>query len=361
MARLDPKLQSLFDEFVRVRLIRTNGLDLSTFQFDFDMSFAGFFLNADGAIYGRFGSRSAAGSASEHFSLESLRKAMVRALELHAAYPKNRTSLAGKRGPAPTVRTPERRSALRRFRANPGERRPVANNCIHCQQVAEAFRRSYRDRGKTLPPEWLRPWPVPRILGLTMDPDEMATIEAVLESSSAARDGFESGDEILEVEGQPVLSVADVQWVLHRAGKATKIRTRVRRDGAEHARALTLPSGWRERMDISWRVSSWDMRRMILGGLRLRALTKRERGQARLKPKALGLFVKHAGKHGDHAVARRAGFRVGDIIVSFAGIGRAMTESDLLIDGMNRLKRGARVPVVVLRDRRRVKIVLRIQ
>ena len=39
-------------------IVSTNGLDLSLFQFDTDQSFAVFLLNADGTIYGRFGTRS---------------------------------------------------------------------------------------------------------------------------------------------------------------------------------------------------------------------------------------------------------------------------------------------------------------
>ncbi len=54
----DPVVRPLLDKFVCVRIISTNGLDLSLFQYDTDQSFAVFMLNADGTIYGRFGTRS---------------------------------------------------------------------------------------------------------------------------------------------------------------------------------------------------------------------------------------------------------------------------------------------------------------
>src|SRR5262245_39720128 len=54
----DERLKPLLEKFVRVRVISANGLDLSLFQFDTDQSFAVFMLNADGTIYGRFGTRS---------------------------------------------------------------------------------------------------------------------------------------------------------------------------------------------------------------------------------------------------------------------------------------------------------------
>ncbi|MBJ7494860.1 MAG: thioredoxin family protein [Gemmataceae bacterium] len=51
----DTVIKSLLEKFVRVRIVGTNGLDLSLFQFDYDQSFAIMFLNADGTIYGRYG------------------------------------------------------------------------------------------------------------------------------------------------------------------------------------------------------------------------------------------------------------------------------------------------------------------
>ena len=54
----DERIKPLLEKFVRVRVISANGLDLSLFQFDTDQSFAVFMLNADGTIFGRFGTRS---------------------------------------------------------------------------------------------------------------------------------------------------------------------------------------------------------------------------------------------------------------------------------------------------------------
>ena len=38
--------------FVRARLIQCNSLALDLFQFEYDLTFAAFFLNADKTIYG---------------------------------------------------------------------------------------------------------------------------------------------------------------------------------------------------------------------------------------------------------------------------------------------------------------------
>ena len=54
----DERIQPLLEKFVPLRIVSTNGLDLALFQFDTDQSFAVFFFRVDGAIYGRFGTRS---------------------------------------------------------------------------------------------------------------------------------------------------------------------------------------------------------------------------------------------------------------------------------------------------------------
>src|SRR6516164_9694267 len=97
----DRRVRPLLEKFVCVRLVSTNGLDLSLFKFDFDQSFAVFFLNADGTIYGRFGTRSHRTRWSDDVSIEGLAKALQGALALHDQYPRNKSELTGKKGKVP--------------------------------------------------------------------------------------------------------------------------------------------------------------------------------------------------------------------------------------------------------------------
>src|SRR5437773_6831407 len=93
----DAALETLEKNFVCVRVIKTLGLDLKQYQFDMDQSLACFFLNADGAIYGRYGTRAGNGPNSDNFiSLPSFKKALERALDVHKNYPANKAELAGK-------------------------------------------------------------------------------------------------------------------------------------------------------------------------------------------------------------------------------------------------------------------------
>ena len=91
----DKRVRPLLEKFVCVRVVSTNGLDLSLFQFDYDQSFAAFLLNADGTIYGRFGTRSHRTSWSDDVSIEGLAKALAGALELHSGVPEEQGGAGG--------------------------------------------------------------------------------------------------------------------------------------------------------------------------------------------------------------------------------------------------------------------------
>jgi hypothetical protein len=60
----------------------------SGFEFDYDLNWAAMFINADGTVYARYGTQSAAGPDAYN-SIEGLERTMRRVLELHEAYPRN--------------------------------------------------------------------------------------------------------------------------------------------------------------------------------------------------------------------------------------------------------------------------------
>ena len=85
------------EQFVAVRQVEMKGVDLSQFQFDYDLNWAAMFVNADGTVYARYGTQSAAG-ANAYNSIASLEKTMRSVLALHEDYPNNKNGLAGKLG-----------------------------------------------------------------------------------------------------------------------------------------------------------------------------------------------------------------------------------------------------------------------
>src|SRR5687767_631106 len=93
----ETELAPLLEQFVCVRVINANALDLSLFQFDYDLSFSTLFFNGDGTVYGRYGSWVHQKDVQEK-STASFRGALEGALELHRGYPGNKAALAGKQG-----------------------------------------------------------------------------------------------------------------------------------------------------------------------------------------------------------------------------------------------------------------------
>ena len=358
----DPIVQKKLDEFVCVRIPHTNGMDLRIFQFDFDQSWAAFFLNADMTIYGRYGTRSSRTNADADVSLEGFAKALDAALELHAKYPGNREALARKRGPAPEHTSPEQMPTLKgRFSPELDWQGKVVPSCIHCHMVAEAQRSGFRRAKQAIPEELLFSYPNPSTLGLVMDPKERAKVKSIAADSPAAKAGFAAGDEIVRFADQPIVSIADLQWVLHGAPATGSLAADILRGGKELPLVLTLAPGWRTKDDLAWRASSWDLRRMVTGGLVLEEWTPAARKAASLAPDQLGLRVAHVGQYGDHAAAKKAGFQVGDVVVALAGRTRGLTESQLLAELVRSTKPGDKVEFTVLRDGKTVALTLPMQ
>lgn len=359
----DPVIRSLLEQFVCARQVSTNGLDLSLFQFDTDQSFAVFFLNADGTIYGRFGTRSHRTEWLGDVSLEGLAKALQGALDLHADYDAVQASLAGKRGDAPEVASPELYPSLKdKYTAELNYEGNVVQSCIHCHQVGDAQREFYWHANRPIPDRILWPYPHPKSVGLVMDPNEMATITEVLPASPAAAAGLRSGDAIESFAGQPMLSIADVQWVLHNVDPTGgDLPLTVQRNGRARDLTLTLSEDWRRAGDLSWRVTTWGLRRIAAGGLVLETLPDDARRERNLPADAMALRVKGAGRYGAHATARNTGFREEDVIIEFDGRRDLMSEQELLTYVVTSRKPGDSVPVTVLRGRREIEYQLPIQ
>src|SRR6266496_6724310 len=350
------------DKFVCVRLVHANALDLTLFQFDYDLTFAVFFMNADKTIYGRFGSRSDRKDAAKDISMEGFRKALTAALDMHKRYPANKASLAGKQ-PRPTrFKTPDDFPSLTgKYKPTLDYEGKVVQSCMHCHQVRDAERLFFREDKKPIPDTVLYPYPMPNAAGLSLDPKEKAKVLSVAAGSPAETAGFKVGDEIVSLEGQPILSIADVQWVLHHAGEPATVNAQILRGRKRIKLALDLSGDWRRQTDIAWRTTTWDLRRMAAGGMVLEDSTAEERRAARLPDDTLALRVNHVGEYGDHAVAKRAGFKKDDILVGVDGQTSHLAESELFRYLLQRKMPGEKIPVTVLRDGERMNLELLMQ
>lgn len=350
----------LFDKFVCVRIVQGNNLDLSLFQFDYDQSFHIMFLNADKTIYGRFGTRSAR-PEQEDMTMQGLRKAMLAALGLHKNYPDNKSLLAGKQSKKTEFTVPEEMPDLKgKYGAKLDYAGAVVRSCIHCHQIRDAERTVYRSKSQPLPLEVLYPFPLPETIGLSMNPDAMAEVVSVARGSIAAKAGLRKGDKIASLGGQPLLSTADLQWVLHNAPATGKVSAKIVRGDKTVDATLMLPGGWREKSDISWRVSTWHLRGLGAGGLVVEDLPDDDRRRRGIDLDALALRVKHVGQYGHHAAAKRAGFQKDDIITSIGDVTERRSEGQVLAYTLTH-RAGETLPATVLRGDKKVELKMPIQ
>jgi serine protease Do len=284
------------------------------------------------------------------------------ALQLHRDFDRVRAQLIAKTGPAAPVARPEEFPELKeKYGSSLDYAGKVVESCIHCHQVGEQLLAWYRKQGGPLPPEVVLPYPHPKVIGLQMDPAHARKVKSVTPNSPAAEAGLKADDEILECENQPIISTADIQWVLHRLGDKRQVALQVQRGDQSHALSITLPEGWREQGDIAWRVSSWTLRRLLTGGLKLDEMTSEELESLKLQSSAVGLRIKHVGQFHPHDAAKRAGFKVGDVLLSVGQWQERMNESQLLLALLREAKRGEPLPVELLRGDKRLTLQLPVQ
>ena len=357
----EKSLVPLLDQFVCVRVMNANALDLSLFQFDYDLSFSALIFNGDGTTYGRYGSWTHQRDPLDR-TTAGFQRTLETALAIHRGYPANKTALAGKQGGPVPFKTPvEIPSLAGRYKAELDWEGKVMQSCVHCHQVGDAFRTSYREQGKAIPEEWVFPFPQPETIGLTLASDSAARVEAVAAGSIAAASGLRPADELISLGGQPLTSPADVSWVLHRAPASGTLPAVVKRAAASVALTITLPAGWRENADISKRAGTWPMRAMAFGGLVLEELNDEDRAKLGIAKDRMALRAKGVGQFGKHAAAKNAGFLKDDILTELDGSSTRITESALIGKLLKAHQPGDRVKTAVLRGGTRIELLLPMQ
>ena len=302
--------------FVSLRQVEMKDVDLSQFQFDYDLNWAAMFINFDGTVYGRYGTQSAQG-ADAYNSILSLEKAMLRVLSLHRNYPRNKAELVPKKGTAKPYRSALQMPGLPNKEKYAGT--TARNNCIHCHNVHDAEYDHTFSTGK-FTEEFLWRYPLPDNLGIRVDPKDGQVVGKVQPRSPAAIAGVRPSQRILRANGQPIISIADLQWVLHNLPPANaRVRLLVANPEARlstHDLVLTSPT-WK-RTDLSWRGSMWNVRpRMRVWTPDASAEEVRRLGLPRGQ-KALKVKWINRGSEEGRAVFQ-AGLREGDFIVAIEG------------------------------------------
>jgi serine protease Do len=274
-----------------VRLPRIDQSDLNVFEFDYDLTFMVFFLNADEQVYARYGGRDGQ-SADNRMSLAGLKHTMQSVLAAHCAG-----------GPfAP------KSSAKEQYLREGGARR---GGCLHCHEVKEVLNRRLTAAGA-----WTRDavwrYPLPDNLGFRLDVDRGNAVAEATPDSPAARVGLKPGDVVRRIDKVPVYSLADAQFALDKAPVQGTVAVTWTRDGRPTEGTLALPAGWRK-SDLVWRASMRSLvPRLLLYGTDLKSEER----------KALGLTDRQLAFRQNARIpsrAKAAGLRAGDVVVALDG------------------------------------------
>lgn len=342
--------------FISLRQVEMKGVDLSLFQFDYDLNWAGMFINADGVVYARYGTQSTDGPDAYN-SIAGLKNTMERVLKLHAAYPANKVQLAGKRGTPKPYKTAMEMPGLENKQAY--RQTTHRNNCIHCHNIHDAENHKLHLEGK-LTKEKLWRYPFPENIGLNIDAVDGQRISKVQPNSPATRAGLKTGQRITHANGQPITSIADLQWVLHNLSNGVEtIRLTVA--GSSRAHAVRTAPGWKK-TDISWRGSLWALHPRIrvyfppASANEIRRLNL-PAGQHALKVK----WINTGSKEGRAAYG--AGLRLNDYVVGIAGkpFDNSINHRTFNLHVKMNYKSGQKLPLDLIRSGRKMRLDLPLQ
>ena len=253
-----PELDPLLKQFVTVRLIDVQDVDLRLFPMegfqDFDLSWWGWFLSPQGQVYGVFGGRDHV-SDETRISVPALANTLRRVLAHH--YDPRRAAWDVD-GPVPKLDgqplTPKTLPGHDSWLAKTHEE-VRKQTCIHCHQVGEIVRQPAVDMKQFDKRRDFDVWPLPENVGLTVDRDHGLRVTKVEPGSAADKAGMKPGDELGAAGGRRLFSQADFRGVLHRKPNgATWVNLYWLRDGKVLCSNLALPEGWRKTV-LDWRMT----------------------------------------------------------------------------------------------------------
>jgi hypothetical protein len=332
---------------VLLRIGNLRGIDLTIFDFDYDLQWQALMLTADGQVLGRFGGRDA-DTPQKYQTFPGLRHALNAALV-------NFQSIKTKRPVTKPIRPEDYPAAA--------EKRPD-NACIHCHHVYE-FRREQLQREKKWSVDEVWVYPQPENIGLTLDAEQGDRILNVTPKSAAAALGIAAKDMLRRINNTSIASVADVQYALHKAPKIGEIKL-IWNDGKTDRHGIIkaslrrqpgelegLTDGWRK-TDVSWR---WSLKSLspqpgIIGD-----------DLAMDARKSLGLSANQlAYRHMNFLTpaGRYAGLQANDVIVGVNGEALSMNARQFEAHLRLHYRVGQEIELNVLRGKAKLKLKIKL-
>lgn len=329
----------LMDQYVNVRVIRNDDMDVALFDRDWNNTLYFFILNADEQIYLRYGGRDSA-SPDSYLSLSSLELALARGLELHEKYLKG--ELKKTERPKPV--------SAREFPLLV-ERTYARGNCVECHLIGD-FINQHRELDGTLDKlKHLFRSPDIKTLGIHLDVPKGLVLKEARDAVQAA--GIQAGDEIAALNGTPVYTFADLQYTLDQVPRDSKqVRFTVQRNGQPQELTVTLPPRWWY-TDLRFRQSTVDPRVYFEST----PLSDAEKAKLGLKPNSFASQVKRVDTFAE--IMKSHQLKAGDIVYGVDGVDQDDLANTAELFIKLRRKAGDTMTLQVIRDGQRLEMPLK--
>jgi len=334
----DSLLGKQLSQYVCVRVVRLDDVNVGLFERDWNNAIYFFMLNADEQIYMRYGGRESA-SPDTYNNMESLEVALKQGLVLHDQYLKGEW-----KAPEPPKPLYPREMPLL------VERTFARHACVECHLIGD-FQNLQREQDGVLDKlTHLYRSPDIKTIGIWLDVPKGLVVKEAKGAVAAA--GMKPGDRIASWDGTPVWTFGDVQYRFDKVDRRAKeLHIGVERDGHATELSVALPPRWWW-TDLTFRQSSVDPRTDFSD----RPLTDEEKAKLGLKADGFASQVKYVAEFAKIRGAHE--LKVGDIIVAVDGVERDefANTADLFIK--LRKKAGDSAMLDVIRDGKRVQMKL---
>jgi serine protease Do len=330
----DSPLGKVLSEYVCVRVVRMDDVDIGLFDRDWNNAIYFFALNADGQIYMRYGGRESQ-SPDTYNSLDSLRIALEQGLVLHRKY---------LRGELPKQERPK--AMFPREMPLLVERTFAQRQCVECHLIGD-FQNIQRERDGVLDKlSQLYRSPDIKTIGIGLDVPKGLVVKEATGVVAAA--GMKPGDRIAAWNGVPVWTFGDVQYRYDKVDRRAKsLQITVDRSGQSVELTVELPPRWWW-TDLRFRQSSVDPRLDFED----RPLSGEEKQKLGVQPDGFASQVKYVS---DMAKVRNThDLRVGDVIVAVDGVERDEFANTAELYLKLHTKAGESAKLEVIRDGKRI-------
>lgn len=328
----------MLSQYVCVRIVRMDDVDVGLFDRDWNNAIYFFGLNADEQIYFRYGGRDSA-SPDTYLDMASMELALGQGLAMHRRVQSGELKLP----PRPKEFFPREIPLL-------VKRTFAQRACVECHLIGD-FQNVQREQDGTLDkPRDLYRSPDIKTIGIFLDvPNGLVVKEA---KGAALAAGMRAGDRITAWDGTPVITFGDVQYRYDKLDRrARRVMVTVERGGSAVELAIALPERWWW-TDLRFRQSSVDPRMDFED----RPLTAEEKQKLGLRPDGFASQVKYVAALA--AALKTHELKVGDVIAAVDGVDRDDLANTAELYVKLRKKAGDTAMLDVIRDGKRMKMQL---